>query len=182
MTHAIYLGLSFSTNMTWNKHINIITKKVTSTSAFLRCNTSSCSKKVKAQCYPSLVRTNVEYAATVWDPHTTHLLIGTSPSERHVLSKGAIQHTAAYQDAKRPKLTIITTMTPKHEIDCDVQDSIQPDHNSITSLPDPSYYHQILKTLHEIHHATLHLAICLWNTLPATLVVLPMLEAYYSAS
>lgn len=49
VTHAKYLGLTFSTNMTWNKHIDIITKKANSTCAFLRRNISSCSKKVKAQ-------------------------------------------------------------------------------------------------------------------------------------
>ena len=70
VTHAKYLGLTFSTNMTWNKHIDIITKKANSTCAFLRRNISSCSKKVKAQCYTTLVRPNVEYAATIWDPYT----------------------------------------------------------------------------------------------------------------
>lgn len=45
VTHAKYLGLTFSTNMTWNKHIDIITKKANSTCAFLRRNISSCSKK-----------------------------------------------------------------------------------------------------------------------------------------
>lgn len=55
---------------TLNKQMDIITKKANITCAFLRRNISSCSKKVKAQCYPTVVRPNVEYAATVWDPHT----------------------------------------------------------------------------------------------------------------
>lgn len=70
VTHAKYLGLTFRTNMTWNKQIDIITKKANSTCAFLRRNISCCSKKVKAQCYNTLVRPNVEYAATIWAPHT----------------------------------------------------------------------------------------------------------------
>ena len=39
--HAKYLGLTFSTNLTWNKHIDNITKKAKSTCGFLRRNISS---------------------------------------------------------------------------------------------------------------------------------------------
>ncbi len=66
--HAKYLGLTISTNLSWNKHIDNITKKANC--AFLRRNISGCSKNIKAQCYTTLVRPNVEYAATIWDPHT----------------------------------------------------------------------------------------------------------------
>jgi hypothetical protein len=36
----------------------------------LRRNINSCLRQVKAQCYTTLVRPNLEYAATVWDPYT----------------------------------------------------------------------------------------------------------------
>lgn len=60
--------------MTWNKHIDIITKKENSTSTFLWHNISICSKKVEAQCYATLVRPNVEYAPQ----YGTHKLNKTS--------------------------------------------------------------------------------------------------------
>ena len=41
------------------------------TTAFLRRNLSTCLKKVKDTCYKTFVRPQVEYAATVWYPHTT---------------------------------------------------------------------------------------------------------------
>ena len=68
--HAKYLGLTFSNNLSWNKHIDNITKKTNATCAFLRRNINSCSRQVKAQCYTTFVRPNLEYAATVWDPYT----------------------------------------------------------------------------------------------------------------
>jgi hypothetical protein len=68
--HAKYLGLTFSNNLSWNKHIDNVTKKANATCAFLRRNINSCSRQVKAQCYTTLVRPNLEYAATVWDPYT----------------------------------------------------------------------------------------------------------------
>ena len=68
--HAKYLGLTFSNNLSWNKHIDNITKKANATCAFLRRNIESCLRQVKAQCYTTFVRPNLEYAATVWDPYT----------------------------------------------------------------------------------------------------------------
>ena len=68
--HAKYLWLTFSNNLSWNIHIDNITKKANATCAFLRRNMNSCSRQVKAQCYTTLVRPNLEYAATVWDPYT----------------------------------------------------------------------------------------------------------------
>ena len=68
---AKYLGLTFSNTLSWNAHIGTTTKKVNTTTAFLRRNLSTCPKKVKDTCYKTFVRPQVENAATVWDPHTT---------------------------------------------------------------------------------------------------------------
>ena len=68
--HVKYLDLTFSNNLSWNKHIDNITKKANATCAFLRRNINSCSRQVKAQCFTTLVYPNLEYAATVWDPYT----------------------------------------------------------------------------------------------------------------
>jgi hypothetical protein len=46
--HAKYLGLTFSNNLSWNKHIDNVTKKANATCAFLRRNINSCSRQVKA--------------------------------------------------------------------------------------------------------------------------------------
>ena len=68
---AKYLGLTFSNTLSWNAHIDTITKKANNTTAFLRRNLSTCPKNIKGTCYKTFVRPQVEYAATVWDPHTT---------------------------------------------------------------------------------------------------------------
>ena len=57
--------------LSWNAHIDTITKKANNTTAFLRRNLSTCPKEVKDACYKTFVRPQVNYAATVWDPHTT---------------------------------------------------------------------------------------------------------------
>ena len=68
---AKYLGLTFTSTLSWNAHIDTITKKANNTTAFLRRNLPMCPRKVKDTCYKTFVKPQVEYAATVWDPHTT---------------------------------------------------------------------------------------------------------------
>ena len=53
-----------------NKHIANITKNANVICAFLGRNINSCLRQVKAQCCTTLIRPNIEYAATVWDPYT----------------------------------------------------------------------------------------------------------------
>ena len=70
-TQAKYLGVTINNKLSWNSHVDQVTKRANQTTAFLRRNLSSCSKDVKAKCYKTLVRPQLEYAATTWDPHTT---------------------------------------------------------------------------------------------------------------
>ena len=45
-----YLGLTFSHTLSWNTHIDTITKKANNTTAFFRKNLSTCPKEVKDTC------------------------------------------------------------------------------------------------------------------------------------
>ena len=67
---AKYLGVTIDNTLSWNSHIDIMIKKANNTTAFLRRNLSSCPADVKSTCYKTLVRPQLEYAATVWDPWT----------------------------------------------------------------------------------------------------------------
>ena len=64
------MGLNFSHNLSWNTHISSVAKKANNNRVFLSRNISSCPKKIKAQCYLTLVRPIMEYACVVWDPIT----------------------------------------------------------------------------------------------------------------
>ena len=78
---AKYLGLTFTRTLSWNAHIDTITKKANNTTAFLRRNLSTCPTKVKDTYYKTFVKPQVEYAATVWDPHTTESIKKTESSQ-----------------------------------------------------------------------------------------------------
>ena len=68
--NAKYLGVTIDSTLSWNHHIDTITRKANNTTAFLRRNLSSCPPDVKATCYKALVRLRLEYVSSIWDPHT----------------------------------------------------------------------------------------------------------------
>ncbi|XP_071145327.1 uncharacterized protein [Mytilus edulis] len=69
VTTAKYLGVTISSNLKWDVHINNICKKANSTLGFLRRNLNISSTSIKEQAYKSLVRPSLEYACSVWDPY-----------------------------------------------------------------------------------------------------------------
>ena len=66
---AKYLGITLSNDLEWSKHIATMTNKVNSKLSFLRRNLKACPEKLKQTTYFSLVRSFMEYGATVWDPY-----------------------------------------------------------------------------------------------------------------
>ena len=67
---AKYLGVTIAEDLTWNTHINNITKKANQTLGFLRRNIKVHSEDLKAMAYKTLVRPQLEYCSSVWSPHT----------------------------------------------------------------------------------------------------------------
>ena len=67
--HEKYLGVTLSSDATWDKHINNITNKASNTLSFIRRNIKSAPQDIKSTAYTTLVRPQLEYASTVWDPY-----------------------------------------------------------------------------------------------------------------
>lgn len=66
--HHPYLGVEIANDLNWKHHVNQVTTKSTGILAFLRRNLGKSNKKVKEKAYMTLVRPNLEYAASAWDP------------------------------------------------------------------------------------------------------------------
>ena len=69
VTDNPYLGILFSDDLTWRNHIAKSTKKANSTLGFLKRNLHNCPRKCKKAAYVSLIRSVLEYGATLWDPY-----------------------------------------------------------------------------------------------------------------
>ena len=77
VTSHPYLGIEIQSSLRWDDHIDKITSKASKTLGMIRRNLSGCTKEIKLHAYKSLVRPQLEYASSVWDPHTakhTHKL------------------------------------------------------------------------------------------------------------
>ena len=67
---AKYLGITITSDYSWNTHIANIISKASKNLGFLKRNLQSSQIPIKDRAYKALVRPLLEYAPTVWDPHT----------------------------------------------------------------------------------------------------------------
>ena len=72
--HQKYLGVTLSHNLKFNNHIDNIVSKARRQLGILRRNLYFCSKQAKEQAYFALVRPQVEYACSLWDPSGVTLI------------------------------------------------------------------------------------------------------------
>ncbi len=61
---ARYLGVDIDSRLTFNSHVDCITKQANGTKAFLQRNTNSVPRKIKASCDTTFVGPHLEYAST----------------------------------------------------------------------------------------------------------------------
>ncbi len=77
-----YLGVHLSSDLSWNKHIDIITTKATNQLNFLKRNLSKCSTNVKSMAYTAIVRLQLEYASAASDPYTQNKIVQIEAVQR----------------------------------------------------------------------------------------------------
>ena len=64
------LGVHVSTKLSWNNHIDVISKANKMLGMIKRACTNKCDQKTLIISYKSLVRSQLEYASQVWSPYT----------------------------------------------------------------------------------------------------------------
>jgi hypothetical protein len=80
-----YLGVTLQKDVSWDRHVDAITAKASKTLGFLRRNLKIASTELREKAYIVFVRPILEYASSVWDPHT----------ERNINKLEAVQRRAA---------------------------------------------------------------------------------------
>ena len=64
-----YLGLQISNDLKWGIHINNVCNKANATLGFIRRNLRNVPESCRKTAYISLVRSVMEYGATIWNPY-----------------------------------------------------------------------------------------------------------------
>ena len=67
--HEKYLGVTISSNLNWRAHINKLVTKANQKLGFIRRNLKGSPQELKRLAHIALVRSGLEYASPVWDPH-----------------------------------------------------------------------------------------------------------------
>ena len=70
VSQAKYLGITITSDLWWNAHINSISLKANRSLGFLRRNLKVSSIQIKTLAYFTFVRPILENSCTVWDPYT----------------------------------------------------------------------------------------------------------------
>ena len=68
---CVYLGVTISNTLSWSEHVATLTKKANSKLGFLKRNLKNCPKQLKRTAYISLLRSQLEYGSSIWDPGLT---------------------------------------------------------------------------------------------------------------
>jgi ribonucleases P/MRP protein subunit RPP40 len=82
VTECKYLGLTFSSDLTWSAHTRIISGKAMRALFAIQRSFRKCSIKTKESLYFSLVRSLLEYACIVWDPFGAELTLSLEKVQR----------------------------------------------------------------------------------------------------
>ena len=70
VSSAKYLGITLQSDLKWTQHANNIVANANKSLGFLKRNLKTSNTNIKSQAYLSLVRPKLEYACSVWNPHT----------------------------------------------------------------------------------------------------------------
>ena len=181
---AKYLGVTFTTSLSWNKHIANITSKGNRMLGLLRRNLNIGSEDLRQKAYSTLVRPLLEYSGTVWDPYT---LVNIDKLEkvqrraaRYVCRR--YHNTSSVSDMLdhlqwqtlrerriRSKLLMMHKITHNH-VAIDKTKHLSPRQNRSSRNFNILAYRQITSTSNYHKHSFFASTIPLWNKLPNMVV------------
>ena len=93
-----YLGVMLSHDLTWSPHIEKFTTKGNQKLVFIRRNLKGRPEKLKKLAYIALVRSGLEYASVIWDPHLAKDRDRLERCQRRAARwiKSSYSHTASF--------------------------------------------------------------------------------------
>lgn len=73
-TKLKYLGVTISSNLNWNEHVENICGSAQRRLGLLRRKLRDAAPDIKLKAYTTFVRPNLEYASIIWDPHQQYII------------------------------------------------------------------------------------------------------------
>lgn len=69
-----YLGILLTTNLTWSEHILKLVAEASQALGYIRRNLSLSPPTIRKMAYETFIRTKLEYASAIWNPHQSYLI------------------------------------------------------------------------------------------------------------
>ena len=184
VSHHPYLGIELTQNLKWSLHINNIVSKANKALWFLRRNLWRCPVAVKQQMHFALVRPLLEYASSVWDPHTTsdihkiemvqhraaRFVIGNYSKTSGTVTNILQQLNWPHFEQRRKESRLINLYKIQHEnIAIPLPDYIQRQQASNTRQYHPSKFRVMGPKTNVYKYSYFPRTILEWNSLPQSL-------------
>ena len=189
---AKYLGVTFTSDLRWNTHITNISNKANRTLGFIRRNLQIQNEQLKITAYNTLVRPQLEYASSVWDPHTINNINKLEKVQRtaarYVKNRwrrkssvgNMIQQLGWPPLSQRREQQRLGTMYKIHHGQVEVNINhqyIQPAQRSTRTSHALAY--QLPYSANTYHqNSYFPRTVTAWNALPETIVMAPSVEAF----
>jgi hypothetical protein len=188
-----YLGVDLQTDLSWKTHIDRVTKKANNMLGFLRRNLRNTKEDTKTKAYISMVRSNIEYCSTVWNPHHKYQIDKVEMVQRRAarFTTNRYHNTSSVSDMltklkwdtlenrrTKQQLTMLYRIT--NEL---VAISPKPYLKPAKLMPRSSHrlqYLQYSTSTDTLKYSFFPRTIPIWNTLPASVAEAPSLASFKS--
>ena len=194
VSSARYLGVDISSNLNWNTHVDRITANASRSLGFIRRNVKTKSPQIREMAYQSLVRPQLEYSASVWDPHVKEQIKKIEMVQRRAARWTLNDYARSSSVTQMLNQLNWQTLEERRSVArlCLFYKIV----NGLVAVPIPDYIqpsHRISRYCHSMTFRQIHtgkdyykysffpLAVVQWNALPANVVVSPSLEMFKAA-
>ena len=185
-----YLGVMLDNKLSFNSHVDTITKKATNLLNLCRRNLYMCNSQVKETAYKSLIRPQLDYASPAWSPHTARNIDKVEAVQRRaarfVLNNYNYGPDANLSEQMRTQLKWTPLQHRRAQYDLALFFKIK--HNLVnisfpaTVLPSPRdpLRYQHIQALHSeaYKYHFFNRTIRIWNILPASIVAIENLDLF----
>ncbi len=189
-----YLGLTFTSKLSWKTHINNVTLKANRMLGLIKRNLKHCHPQLKEQAYISLVRPHLEYCSTVWNPYHQ-----TTINQVEAIQKRAARFVRnVYQrtESVTSLLKDLNWPSLKDRRENSIKIMMYKISNDLIAINKDIYLQPMTQTRLRNHHPAKYqplsthsskdvykysfmpTAVRLWNSLPADIITSPSLDVF----
>ena len=188
---AKYLGVNISQSLNWNHHINEITGKAKRTLGFVKRSVKTKNEAVKELAYKTSVRPQVEYASSVWNPHTKQNISKIEMVQRRA-ARWVKNNYSSYDSVSNMLDNLGWRSLENRRIDSRLIMFYKIIHRHV-AIQIPTYFEKpprYTRHMHPLSHRQIHTSatyyqqsfypeiIVLWNRLPSEIVLRADLDSF----